>query len=94
VAGLSLDDLVARTGHPRYRLEVVLREEVLRGRVVRDEDGRFAFAPGSLPADVVAALRGLSRPDVAAMAFGRGRPRTNGGQVSRSERRNLDWAVY
>jgi hypothetical protein len=86
--GLSLDELVARTGRRRHLLEVVLREEVARGRV-SFENGVFALRSGALPADVMEALRGLEPPDVAVLVNGGRRRRPSGGRVHASERRNL-----
>src|SRR5262245_237551 len=88
VVGLSLDELVARTGRRRSVLEVVLRDEVARGRVAL-EDGRFAIVPGALPPDVAAALRGLAPPDVDVLANGGRRRRPRGGRVHTHERKNL-----
>ena len=91
VAGLTLEELVARTGRGRRELEEVLRQEVRLGRV-SCEDGRFVLCPGALPPEVAAALRGLSAPDVAQLRPRRRRSR--GGRVSASERKNLSFVVY
>jgi hypothetical protein len=91
VAGLTIDDLVRRTGHAHSVLATVLRDEVACGRVVV-EDGQFSLRPGALPDDVAQALRGLSPPDTA-FVNGTYRRRPSGGRVHRSERRNLNWVL-
>jgi hypothetical protein len=88
VAGLTPVELASRTGHDRRVLEIVMREEVARGRV-SFEDGVFALRPGALPVDVAQALHGLTPPDVAVPANGGRRRRPSGGGVSAAERRNL-----
>jgi len=70
VVGLTLDELVARTGCDRRVLSHVLADEVDHGRVLVDEGGRFRVRAGSLPPQVVRALRALARPDTAVLANG------------------------
>jgi hypothetical protein len=93
MGGLSLSELVVRTGHDRRVLEVVMREEVARGHVALT-NGRFAIVPGALSPDVAAALRGLSAPDVGMAVNGGRRRQPGGGRVRPSEQKNLSWAVY
>jgi hypothetical protein len=86
MAGLTLDELVDRTSYERGLLEVALREEAECGRVLVDA-GRYALRPGSLPPSVREALRGLARPDVAALELSRPE-RPAGGRLSVTERAN------
>jgi hypothetical protein len=92
MAGVTLDELVSRTGRDRRLLEVMLHDEVASGRVVV-EDRRYALRPGCLPPGVAEALRGLSAPDVAVLANGH-RHRLSGGRVRPSGRANLNFVVY
>jgi hypothetical protein len=92
---LSLDELERRTGRPRQELEAVLADEVRRGRVLRGADGRFALVPSSFPPATHAALRALSRPDVASLANGDGRRRARAGQrLGPAEWWNLSQPFY
>jgi hypothetical protein len=84
VVGLTLDELVDRTGCDRRPLELALADEVDRGRVVVDEDGLFGLRPGSLPLEVARALRMLERPAVTGAPLGR-RPRPAGGKLTAGE---------
>jgi hypothetical protein len=89
VVGLTLDELVDRTGCDRRPLKLALADEVDRGRVLALEDGRYQLRPGSLPPEVTRALRALARPDVAWLANGSRRRPPAGGPLSAVERGNL-----
>jgi hypothetical protein len=94
VPGLSVDELVASTGHERHLLAAVLAEEMRLGRVATLADGSFTLVAGSLPLAVAEGRRGLSRPDVAELVDGTGRARATGGQLSASEWEKISHAVY
>jgi hypothetical protein len=84
--GLTLDELLARTGCNARALRMALREETQLGRVLV-QDGRFRLRPGALTPDVARALRALTRPDATALA--RRKVRLSGGPVSPVEASNL-----
>ena len=67
---MTLDELAVRTGCERPVLTQVLADEVNRGRVLV-EDGRFRLRAGSLPPEVVRALRALARTSVLSQRFAR-----------------------
>jgi DNA-binding IclR family transcriptional regulator len=54
-SGVTLEELVARTGHPRDSIRDALSSEQTRGRVRRDGD-RYLLVPGALPPELVSAL--------------------------------------
>jgi len=96
--GLTLAELFERTGCDgravdRRALQEVLSDEVDRGRVVV-QDGLYRLREDALPDDVAAALRGLGRPDTAALVNGHRRPQPSGGRLSPNERRNLAYVVH
>jgi hypothetical protein len=85
--GLTLDELLARTGCAARALRMALQDEVSAGRVLV-QDGRYRLRPGSLPPDLGRALVGLAAPDTAVLRNGRnGGP--SGGRLTAHERRNV-----
>jgi hypothetical protein len=72
--GATAIELAERTGFSADVLVAVLRDEVKRGRAIRRRDGRVCLLPSAFPPDLLAALRTLDGPDVAA-ANGNGRAR-------------------
>jgi hypothetical protein len=86
-AGLSLDELVERTGLERRDLHDALTSEITAGRVTF-EDGRYRLRPGSLSPQVVRALRAMQPPDVTAVALRR-RQRPVAGRLVEAETVNL-----
>jgi hypothetical protein len=55
--GLTLEELAERVGCPPPRLKIILDQEEAWGRVVCDDDGRYAIVPDSFPVGTLDALR-------------------------------------
>jgi hypothetical protein len=72
--GLTLEELVARTGTPVAYMRAALSSEVTAGRVVRSPDGRYSLVRSAFPPGVLDALRGLSAPSTAALTNSRQPP--------------------
>jgi hypothetical protein len=94
--GATLQELVERTGRPLSVLAAVMASEVRLGRVVTAPDGHYRLVAARFPPETLAALGGLSAPDVAELANGNGhQPR---GDVDRplhaAEWSNISHAVY
>jgi hypothetical protein len=65
--GLTLEELVARTGTEPGYMRAALSSEVSAGRVVRSPDGRYSLVRSAFPPAVLDALRGLSAPTTAVL---------------------------
>jgi hypothetical protein len=63
VTGAALEEIAARTGTPRFLLADVLDQELKRGRVRRDYEGRYELVRERFDANVLAALDHLEPPD-------------------------------
>jgi hypothetical protein len=73
--GISLADLARATRHEEKKLRAALAEEVERGRVERDGNGRFSLVTSSFPPEVLLALRRLERPITSRTGRPEGEPR-------------------
>jgi hypothetical protein len=86
--GLTLEELVARTGTPVAYMRAALSSEISAGRIVRSADGRYSLVRSTFPPGVLAALRALSPPTTAALN-GQRRPPARA-RLNRQERELLD----
>jgi hypothetical protein len=91
--GLTLEELVARTGAPPQHLRSALSSEVSAGRVVLAPDGRYSLVAAAFSPAVLAALRQFNAPSASGSVSGRSplaRTPARDGRLNPHEREALD----